>query len=79
MTSDVERLRIVTHELRSPVAALAALANAARTTVDPAILRRLVVLGITAARDVERIVSDPELLSLRLADGDLGALVSQFA
>ena len=79
MTSDAERLWIVAHELRSPVAALAALADAARTTDDPATLRRILALGFAAARDVERIVSDPELLSLRFEDVDVAALVSAFA
>ncbi len=74
-----ERLRIVVHELRSPVAALDALAEAASGTADQAILRRLLELGIAAARDVERIVSDPELSSLRLERVDLAELVRGFA
>ena len=49
MNDDPERFRIVVHELRSPVAALEALADAARTTHDPATLRRMVTLGIAAA------------------------------
>lgn len=76
---DRERLRVVAHELRSPVAALEALATAAATADDPAILRRVVALGIAAARDLERIVSDPELLSLRLEPVDLAALATSFA
>ena len=63
---DRERLRIVAHELRSPVAALDALAAAAAATDDPALLERIIGLGVSAGRDVERIVSDPELVSLRL-------------
>jgi two-component system sensor histidine kinase BaeS len=74
-----ERLRVVTHELRSPVAALTALAAAAAATDDPETLRRVVGLGIAAARDVERIVSDPELVSLRLDPVDLAALASSVA
>jgi signal transduction histidine kinase len=77
--ADAERLRVVTHELRSPVAALAALAEAAPTTDDPEVLRRILALGIAAARDVERIVSDPELFSLRLEPIDLAALAASFA
>ena len=76
---DRERLRVVAHELRSPVAALEALATAAATADDPAILRRVVALGIAAARDLDRIVSDPELLSLRLEPVDLAALATSFA
>jgi two-component system OmpR family sensor kinase len=76
---ELERLRIVAHELRSPVAALAALADAARGTTDPATLLRLVALGVAAARDVERLVSDPELSSLRPQRVDLTALARGFA
>ena len=78
MNVDPERFRIVVHELRSPVAALEALAAAARTTYEPATLRRMVALGIAAARDVERIVADPELLSLRLDGVDVAALAAEF-
>lgn len=74
-----ERLRIVVHEVRSPVAALDALATAAAATDDAAVLRRIVDLGLAAARDVERIVSDPELVSLRLEPVDLAALAATFA
>ncbi len=76
---DGERLRVVVHELRSPVAALDALAAAAPATSDPVVRRRLVELAVAAARDVERLVSDPELLSLRLASVDLAALVATFS
>jgi two-component system, OmpR family, sensor kinase len=77
--ADAERLRIVAHELRSPVAALAALAEAASATADEEVLRRVIALGIAAARDVERIVSDPELLSLRLEHVDVAQLAAAFA
>jgi two-component system, OmpR family, sensor kinase len=77
--ADPQRLRIVVHELRSPVAALGGLAEAASETTERAILHRLVELGIAAARDIERIVSDPDLFSLRLERVDLTALVSGFA
>jgi two-component system OmpR family sensor kinase len=73
-----ERLRILAHELRSPVAALEALSHAARTT-GPADRARLVELAVAAARDIERLLSDPELLSLRVEDVDLDALVRGFA
>jgi two-component system, OmpR family, sensor kinase len=76
---DRERLRIVAHELRSPVAALDALAAAAAATDDPALLERIIGLGVSAGRDVERIVSDPELVSLRLESVDLVALAASFA
>lgn len=73
-----ERLAIVAHELRSPVAALAALAAAA-PAVPIAERSRLVALAIAAGRDVERILADPELISVRRATVDLGALASDLA
>ena len=76
---DPERLRVVVHELRSPVAALEALSAAADGVSDPATLRQLVELGLAAARDVDRLVSDPELLSLRLEPVDLAALARGFS
>jgi signal transduction histidine kinase len=77
--SDAEHLAVVVHELRSPVAALTALLEAAPATRDPDGRRRLVKLAVAAARDIERILADPELLSLRLERVDVGALASSFA
>ena len=71
--TDSGRLGVVAHELRSPVAALEALAAAAPTA--PAAERaRLVALAVAAGRDVERLLSDPQLVSLRPEAVDLGAL-----
>ncbi len=72
-SSPRERLAVVAHELRSPVAALTALAAAAGT-VPATDRQRLLTLAIAAARDVERILADPELISLRRESVDLGAL-----
>lgn len=72
------RLDVVAHELRSPVAALVALAQAA-PSVPSAVRARLLALAIAAARDIERILADPELLSLRLETVDLGLLVTPLA
>ena len=69
----VERLGVIAHELRSPVAALTALAAAGRS-VPQSDRPRLVSLAVAAARDIERILSDPELISLRLEAIDVGAL-----
>jgi signal transduction histidine kinase len=77
--SGAEHLAVVVHELRSPVAALAALVEAAPAIRDPDGRRRLVQLAVAAARDIERILADPELLSLRLERVDIGALASSFA
>ena len=72
--SEPERLQVLCHELRSPVAALEALAAAAGAVTAPAERRRLLELAVAAGRDVERLVSDPDLVSLRLERVDVGAL-----
>jgi len=74
-----ERLAILVHELRSPVAALVALAAAWDGVVRVDDRRRLLELAITAARDVDRLVSDPELLSLRRETVDVDELAAGFA
>ena len=71
-----DRLGVILHELRSPVAALGALAEAARARLDPEQRLRVVTLAIAAARDVTRIVSDPDLISLRVECVDVAALAS---
>lgn len=73
-----ERLHVLCHELRSPVAALEALAAAAGAVTAPTERRRLLQLAVAAGRDVERLVSDPEVVSLRLARVDVGALARAF-
>jgi signal transduction histidine kinase len=77
VTISAERLQVVAHELRSPVAALSALAEAA-PTVTAAEQRRLLLLALAAARDIERILDDNELVSVRPERVDLGALASAF-
>ena len=72
-----ERLQVVVHELRSPVAALSALAAAAPTVPD-AERRRLLLLALAAARDVERILGDADVDSLRRERVDVGTLASAF-
>jgi signal transduction histidine kinase len=74
-----DRLAVVVHELRSPVAAIASLAESAPHIRDPDDRRRLLELAIAAARDVDRILADPELVSLRLELVDIGSLASGFA
>ena len=73
-----ERLRILAHELRSPVAALTALAAAAEGDHDLGRRSRLVELGIAAARDIERLLTDPEHVSLRLEPVDVVELAAGF-
>lgn len=69
-------LGIVVHELRSPVAALTALAAAA-ADLPAAERTRALALAIAAARDIERILTDAELTSLRRERVDVGALVGE--
>jgi signal transduction histidine kinase len=73
-----ERLAVVAHELRSPVAALTALVDALPTV--PADARgRIVDLAVAAGRDIERILGDVELLSLRPELVDLTTVASTFS
>ena len=74
-----ERLRILAHELRSPVAALSALVEAAPHMRSPEDRRRLVEIAVAAGRDVDRLLTDPELLSLRRRPVGLAALVEAVA
>lgn len=77
MRVSAERLQVVAHELRSPVAALSALAAAA-PSVPPGERRRLLLLALAAARDIQRILEDSDLVSVRRERVDLGALASAF-
>ena len=77
MTTD-ERLAILAHELRSPVAALDALAAAARQAPGTG-LTHIVGLATTAGSDIERLLSDLDAVSLRLEEVELGALVDSLA
>src|SRR4029077_14611668 len=62
----VDRLAVLTHELRSPVAALEALADqAAAGNLPRAVLGRVTELAGAAVHDIARLLCDPELLSLR--------------
>jgi two-component system sensor histidine kinase KdpD len=72
-------LGLLAHELRSPVAALLAIAQAVRERrheLGHDDLARLLELGIAAGRDVERIVIDATPTSLRREAIDPGALVT---
>jgi signal transduction histidine kinase len=73
-------LGVVSHELRSPVAALAALAEgAAGAPLPEHALRRVIALALAAGRDVERLLADPHVLSLRLAEVDLADVLEPLA
>jgi signal transduction histidine kinase len=62
-----ERASVVAHELRSPVAALVALAEAVAERggdMGADERRHVVALALAAARDIERLVSDPDVRSV---------------
>ena len=79
MTSraDHERLAILVHEVRSPVAALAAVAEAAAdpSRDEPDALRVLVRLAVAACRAIERLVLDAAIASVRFEQVDVTVLV----
>ena len=62
-----EQLALVVHEVRSPVAALAAIVAAARTgSINDGSLQRLVELSLAACRSIDRILGDAALGSVQL-------------
>ena len=77
--SERERLALLAHELRSPVAALEALVHAAPGVTATEVRRGLLARALAAARDLERLLSDPDLLSLRLEPVDLVATARALA
>jgi two-component system sensor histidine kinase BaeS len=66
-------LHVLAHEVRSPVAALVAIADA-YPAADPARRRRLLELAEAAAASLERLLSDAAPASLRQVRLDAGAL-----
>jgi signal transduction histidine kinase len=78
--ADRQRLALLVHEVRSPVAALAALADARRgERLDRDGRRSLARLAIAACRGIERIVADAALASVRLEEVDAAELVAETA
>jgi two-component system, OmpR family, sensor histidine kinase BaeS len=75
-----QRLAVLVHEVRSPVAALSALAAAfADGSLESPARLELARLAISACRGIERVVLDAAIASVRLERVDLGALVRQVA
>ena len=72
-----DRLAVLVHEVRSPVAALSTIAEAARAD-DPQ-LPRLVELATAACRTIERLLRDLAAASIELEDVDAGGLVREVA
>jgi signal transduction histidine kinase len=78
--ADRERLALLVHEVRSPVAALAALAEAWRDkALDREGRRSLARLAVAACRGIGRVVADAALASVTLEEIDPGELVSETA
>ncbi len=75
---DDDRLAVLVHEVRSPVAALAAVAEtAADSSGDGSdALPAFVRLALAACRAIERIVMDVAIASVRVEPVDVSALVS---
>ncbi len=74
---DRDRLAALVHEVRSPVAALAAIAATYQHGgVEASASRPLLALAIGACRGIERLVLDAALASLRAEKVDLGQLIS---
>ena len=75
-----QRLAVLVHEVRSPVAALAAIAAAfAEESLESSERLELARLAISACRGIERVVLDAATASVRLEPLDVGALVRQVA
>jgi two-component system, OmpR family, sensor histidine kinase BaeS len=70
-----ERLALLVHEVRSPVAALVAIAEAVRDGAEPAVLRELAGLAVRSSRSIERILDEAAPASLRIERVDLVELV----
>ncbi|HEU5489735.1 MAG TPA: HAMP domain-containing sensor histidine kinase [Gaiellaceae bacterium] len=73
---DNDRLAVLVHEVRSPVAALAGVAEtAAESRGESEALPTLVRLALAACRAIERIVMDVAVASVRVEPVDVSALV----
>jgi signal transduction histidine kinase len=75
-----DRLAILVHEVRSPVAALSAIAGAyGAADLERPARQELVALVVAACRAIERLVSDVAIASVRLEEVDLGRLIFDVA
>jgi len=73
MSPETDRLAVLAHEVRSPVAALAAIAEA-YPAADAATRRRLLELAAAAVAGLERLLADAAPASLLLERLDAGRL-----
>jgi len=73
-----EPLALLVHEVRSPVAALGAIAEASRAeSIDEDARQALVDLALAACRAIERIVTDVAVGSVQLERTDVAAVVHE--
>lgn len=73
---DNDRMAVLVHEVRSPVAALSAIAETfADANLEGSVRRELARLAIAACRGIERVVADAATASVRIEKVDTGALV----
>lgn len=80
LRADYHRLVILVHEVRSPVAALSAIAETLRDeSVEPSARRELANLVVSACRGIQRVVTDAAVASVRLEEVDPGRLVRETA
>jgi len=78
--ADYDRLVILVHEVRSPVAALSAIAETLRDeSVELSARRELAHLVVSACRGIQRVVTDAAAASVRLEEVDPGRLVRETA
>jgi two-component system sensor histidine kinase BaeS len=78
--ADYDRLVILVHEVRSPVAALSAIAETLRDeSVEPSVRRELAGLAVGACHGIERVVTDAAAASVRPEEVDVGRLVRETA
>lgn len=78
--ADRDRLAILVHEVRSPVAALAAIAETLQEErLEPSTRAELANLALAACRGIERVVTDATVASVRIEAVDVGRLVRETA
>lgn len=78
--ADRDRLAILVHEVRSPVAALAAIAETLQDdSFEPSARGELAELALAACRGIERVVTDATVASVLQENIDVGRLVRETA
>jgi two-component system, OmpR family, sensor histidine kinase BaeS len=78
--ADRDRLAILAHEVRSPAAALAAIAETLQEeSLEPSARGELANLAVAACRGIERVVTDATVASVRIEAVDVGRLVRETA